>query len=76
MSIDVTIFLQRLVIRGWHLQAVPVEGGWLEIDSLNDLEGFRLFYRTGELDRFIELLRLTDCVVWFTARPGWMCCLG
>jgi choline kinase len=55
VSIDMTAFLQRLVDRGWHLQAVPVEGGWLEIDSLNDLEGFRSLYQNDELDRFIEL---------------------
>jgi len=55
VSIDMTAFLQRLVHRGWHLQAVPVEGGWLEIDSLNDLERYSSLYQNGELNRFIEL---------------------
>lgn len=39
-----------LIDRGQRLRAVPVEGGWLEIDSLRDLEvGERLAVH-GRLD--------------------------
>lgn len=33
-----TDFLQALIDRGFKIKAVPIHGGWLEIDSLKDLE--------------------------------------
>ena len=33
-------FLQHLIDTGWQLQAVPIESGWLEVDSVDDLESY------------------------------------
>lgn len=55
VSIDMTAFLQRLIDGGWHLQAVPVDGGWLEIDTLADLKRYRELETEGTLDRFVSL---------------------
>ena len=55
VSIDTTAFLQRLIDDGWHLQAVPVEGGWLEVDSISDLDRYRELHADGRLSRFVSL---------------------
>ena len=54
-TIDTTAFLQGLIDDGWHVQGVPVEGGWLEVDSTSDLETYRNLHADGELDRFVAL---------------------
>ncbi|MFC1491876.1 NTP transferase domain-containing protein [Nitrospinota bacterium] len=45
-----TTFLQLLVDKGWTLQAVSIDGGWLEIDSVDDLSLYERLYREGTLD--------------------------
>lgn len=52
VSIDSTAFLQRLIDDGWHVQAVPVSGGWLEVDTLSDLRQYRDMHEGGELSKF------------------------
>lgn len=47
-----TSFLQALVDAGHPLQAVPVRGGWLEVDSREDLEGYRRMLTEGRLATF------------------------
>lgn len=49
VSIDSTAFLQRLIDDGWQLQAVPVEGGWLELDTLSDFRRYRELHDNDEL---------------------------
>jgi choline kinase len=44
-----TSFFSRLIAEGWNLKAVPVEGGWLEVDSASDLELYRRLLKKGEL---------------------------
>lgn len=55
VSIDTTAFLQRLIDDGWYLQVVPVDGGWLEVDTLSDLELYRSMAANGEISRFVDL---------------------
>ncbi len=55
VSIDATAFLQQLVDNGWHLQAVPVDGGWVEVDTLDDLNRYRELYGGDELPQFVSL---------------------
>lgn len=55
VSIDMTAFLQRLVESGWFLQAVPVDGGWLEVDTVDDLELYRSLEADDRLSRFVAL---------------------
>ncbi len=50
-----TSFLQSLIDTGWHVQAVPVENGWLETDTLEDLDLYHGLHKTGELNRFYRL---------------------
>jgi choline kinase len=47
-----TSFLSALIAAGWRLQAVPVESGWLEVDSTSDLDLYHRLLRTGELASF------------------------
>jgi NDP-sugar pyrophosphorylase family protein len=50
-----TDFLQHLIESGWRVQAVPVDGGWLEVDTPQDLQVYENLYRAGELARFYRL---------------------
>jgi choline kinase len=45
-KISMTEFLQTLIDGGLKIRAVPVEHGWLEVDSLEDLR----FYESEKLD--------------------------
>jgi choline kinase len=49
-----TSFFSMLIADGWYLKAVPVEGGWLEVDSTSDLDLYHRLLRTGELATFYD----------------------
>lgn len=50
-----TSFLQRLIDSGWKAKAVKVVSGWLEIDSVSDLECYDRMAEAGKLDPFYRL---------------------
>ena len=50
-----TSFLQLLIEAGWEVKAVEVHGGWLEIDSVDDLEIYETLLSNGDLIKFISL---------------------
>jgi choline kinase len=50
-----TSFLQSLIGAGHRLRAVPVDGGWLEIDSAGDLERYERLWAQGRLDEYCRL---------------------
>ena len=50
-----TDFLQALIDHGHRLQAVPVDGGWLEVDSGEDLALYARLYATGALRALCDL---------------------
>jgi choline kinase len=50
-----TSFLQWLIDHGVPVRAVPVNGGWVEVDSVSDLELYNRLHAEGRLD---ELCRL------------------
>jgi choline kinase len=54
VSIESTAFLQRLVDDGWHVQAVEVENGWLEVDTLEDYKLYQDLYKFGTLSEFVS----------------------
>ncbi|MBX0297763.1 NTP transferase domain-containing protein [Haloarcula nitratireducens] len=54
-SIEMTQFLQTFIDRGHDVAAVPINGGWLEVDTVSDLEQYWHLYSNDELDRFIDL---------------------
>ena len=51
-------FLQLLIDDGWPVQGVQVEGGWLEVDTVSDLELYERLAESGELDAYCELERV------------------
>jgi choline kinase len=50
-----TAFLQLLIDRVTPVAAVPVDGGWLEVDSTDDLDTYERLAAAGELDRYCVL---------------------
>ena len=40
-SVEMTHFLQHLIDTGWSVQAVPIEGNWLEVDTIEDLDWYQ-----------------------------------
>jgi len=36
-----THFIQHLIDMDWEVQAVPIEGNWLEVDTIADLEWYQ-----------------------------------
>lgn len=54
-----TGFLQRVVDEGYALKAVPVAGGWLEVDTGEDLERYNALHRENGLSAFYEMPSLS-----------------
>jgi len=52
--IDMTSFLQYLIDGGWELHAVEVEHGWLEVDSVADIERYNQMRKEGTLPAFYD----------------------
>ena len=50
-----TSFVQYLVDSGWDVRAIPVDGGWLEIDSVDDLETYEKWAQDGALGDHITI---------------------
>ena len=51
-NLSMTAFLQALIDGGFSLQAVTTEGGWLEVDSVDDLDRYRRMLDDGTLADF------------------------
>lgn len=54
-SVEMTHFIQSLIDGGWTVQGVPVDGGWLEVDTVNDFETYRSLHDEGSLQEIIDL---------------------
>lgn len=50
-----TSFLQHLVDNGTPMRAVISDGGWIEVDTVEDLELYERLARDGELREFVDL---------------------
>ncbi len=50
-----TSFLQALIDSGWKMRAVMVENGWLEVDSVEDLNTYEQLAKTGQLLPFFKI---------------------
>lgn len=50
-----TTFLQSLIDKGWTAQAAFTDNGWLEVDTVEDLDQYHDMFKRGELDTFIRL---------------------
>lgn len=40
-SVEMTAFIQHLIEMGWSVQAVPIKGKWLEVDTIADLDFYK-----------------------------------
>ena len=50
-----TSFLQSLIDHGHNLRAVPVDGGWLEVDTTDDLDLYSRIQAEGHLADYCRL---------------------
>ena len=50
-----TDFIQHLIDSGWPVRAVLIDNGWLEVDSVADLELYERLNAEGTLSRFCRL---------------------
>lgn len=56
-SIQTTDFLQHLVEEGWRVEAVPIRGGWVEVDTCEDLATYRDLLAGEAASRHVSWLR-------------------
>lgn len=50
-----TDLLQELIDRGARVEGLPIERGWLEFDTVDDVERAQEWARAGSLDRFLSM---------------------
>lgn len=50
-----TSFIQHLINTGVVVQAAFTDGGWIEVDSVEDLDFYNQLYKAGTLDKFVNL---------------------
>lgn len=50
-----TSFLQMMIDSGWNAKAVLVDNGWLEIDTVEDLELYESMQASGKLSKFYRI---------------------
>jgi len=55
-SIHMTWFLQHLINDGWHVEPVKIEGGWLEVDTIQDLDTYSQLLNSGEQSIHVDWL--------------------
>lgn len=53
-----TSFLQLLIDMGWRAKAVLVDNGWLEVDTVEDLQQYERMAKKGTLERFYKAQKL------------------
>jgi len=53
-SMYMTDFLQHLIDVGLEAKAVPIENGWLEVDTVEDLRHYEKMASVGKLDQFFK----------------------
>lgn len=50
-----TSFLQYLIDAGWQAKAAFTDNGWLEVDTVEDLDQYHQMHEAGQLASFIQL---------------------
>lgn len=50
-----TSFIQHLIDTGVVVQAAFTDGGWIEVDSVEDLDFYNQLHKAGTLDKFVTL---------------------
>lgn len=54
-SMYMTSFIQHLINMGIGVEAVFVDGGWIEVDTIDDLNFYNDLHNTNNLDKFVSL---------------------
>lgn len=49
-----TSFIQLMINSGWGVKSVPVKNGWLEIDSVDDLNLYENLYKDNKLNSLYD----------------------
>ncbi len=49
-----TDLLMEVILMGYHVKAVPIENGWLEVDTVNDYETLARDFKTGKIINFFN----------------------
>ena len=55
LNMYMTSFLQNLIDQGWEVASVPIDNGWLETDTIADLDLYHAMLKDGSLTRFCRL---------------------
>ena len=50
-----TSFLQHFIDQAHPIMAVPIRGGWLEVDTKEDLELYNQMHEEGTLNKFYSI---------------------
>ena len=53
-----TLFLQLLIDAGWSVKAAIVQNGWLEIDTIEDIELYEKLFEQDRLKAFYNMENL------------------
>lgn len=56
-SIHMTWFLQYLIDNGWEIAPVEINGGWLEVDTIDDLEQYKELLKSEEPSAHVKFLK-------------------
>lgn len=55
-SIHMTWFIQHLIDEGWQVDAVEIDGGWLEVDTIEDLETYQELLDSDSKSKHISVV--------------------
>ena len=50
-----TSFIQYLIDAGWNVKACLVENGWLEVDTVEDLDVYKRMFNDGSISSYYQL---------------------
>jgi len=50
-----TDFIQSIIDSGVKVSAVTINKGWIEVDTVEDLEVYENLYKSGDINKFIKL---------------------
>jgi choline kinase len=50
-----TDLLQGLINSNYKLHSVPINGGWLELDTIEDFETYQRMFKNNTIHKFIKL---------------------
>ncbi|MEM0951369.1 MAG: phosphocholine cytidylyltransferase family protein [Cyanobacteria bacterium P01_H01_bin.74] len=52
-NLYMTDFIQHLIDTGWLVNGVGIDGGWLEFDTVSDLETYQMLAQNGQLSELM-----------------------